>query len=682
MAGIHWQSWTRLTIAKRLTYGFSLLGIGVVAISFASLIGLTRINAGLDGLVKAAIPAKDSLAEARIALLQINTAAAEHYNSRVSVQLTLIEGEMAQNVEAFNGLVDRLSTNDLLLLSLGEQTGLLEQAFTMASEQVGLIQTNMETHQRSLEREQRINELRLELQDLRNRAEPVFARYRTEITVPSAQAMAYQIYGLLDSSILMAINVSLADSLEVIEDLQTQLRNNLDGVARLTFDILDQADADAAFDAYYSELEPFFRELNLLTLANEGLIPQQRNLFVEIRNNLPGRIKSAQENLAAAAQSFQDISSLLDDNVNRISREAVNNVVISRTIILSSTAAIIALCVLVSWLVIRSIRKPIRRLSIYMKQVGGGDFKASVGAYGKDEIGEIFAATENMVEDFKGIVTRVADVSERINHVSQSTAEDMDVTRNTLNVQSEDLGSVATSLTEMSANIREVAQNTRSAADEMNKSEGTAHEIEQSIEATVTAAATLTDTMRSATQVITRLNEDVVSIEDILEVIQKIAEQTNLLALNAAIEAARAGEQGRGFAVVADEVRTLASRTQQSTQEIREKINRVMAGSTGAVDSIQESEQNVAEVSGRVQQIHEMFKGYLQSVTRLSELNLQVSASTEQQQATSEEMSRRTNDINDQGSELVSRFESTSKRASELNTIARQLNEAIAIIKL
>ena len=208
------------------------------------------------------------------------------------------------------------------------------------------------------------------------------------------------------------------------------------------------------------------------------------------------------------------------------------------------------------------------------------------------------------------------------------------------------------------------------------------HEIEQSIEATVTSSDKLTDTMRSAAQVITRLNEDVLSIEDILEVIQKIAEQTNLLALNAAIEAARAGEQGRGFAVVADEVRTLASRTQQSTQEIREKIDRVMTGSTDAVNSIQASEHNVAEVSGRAQRIHEMFEGYLQSVTRLSELNLQVSASTEQQQATSEEIGRRTNGINDQGTELAARFESTSERANELNNIARQLNDAIAIIRL
>ncbi|MFC3854252.1 methyl-accepting chemotaxis protein [Salinispirillum marinum] len=682
MASIQWQNWARLTIAKRLTYGFSLLGIGVMAISVASLMGLTRINAGLDGLVKAAIPAKASLAEARIALLQISTAAAEHYNSRAGEQLTIIEDEMSQNVEQFNALVDRLGTNDLLLSSLGDQTAQLEQAFTVASEQIGLIQTNMETHQRSLEREQRINELRLQLQDLRNRAAPVFANYRDDITVPSAQAMAYQIYGLLDSSILMAINVSLADSMAVIEDLQTQLRDNIDGVARLTFDILDQADADAAFDAYYSELEPFFRELNDLTVSNEGLIAQQKNLFVEIRNNLPGRIEAAQENLALSAQSLQNISTLLDTGVNQIAQEAVANVAVSRTIIVALTAAIIALCIIVSWLVIRSIRKPIRRLSHYMKRVGEGDFKASVGQYGKDEIGEIFVATETMVDDFKGIVTRVSDVSERINEVSQSTAEDTDITRDTLNVQSQDLGSIATGLTEMSASIREVAHNTRSAADEMNKSEGTAHEIEQSIEATVTSSDKLTDTMRSAAQVITRLNEDVLSIEDILEVIQKIAEQTNLLALNAAIEAARAGEQGRGFAVVADEVRTLASRTQQSTQEIREKIDRVMTGSTDAVNSIQASEHNVAEVSGRVQRIHEMFEGYLQSVTRLSELNLQVSASTEQQQATSEEISRRTNGINDQGTELAARFESTSERANELNSIARQLNDAIAIIRL
>ncbi|MEX2366188.1 MAG: methyl-accepting chemotaxis protein, partial [Pseudohongiellaceae bacterium] len=424
---------------------------------------------------------------------------------------------------------------------------------------------------------------------------------------------------------LLAINASLADSLGIIEAVQTELRDSLDAVASLTFDIFDQVDADPAFADYHQAIDPLFKQVNGLATSNDGLISQQKNLYVEIRSNLPGKIEAVQARLADTGNSLQALSLQVDSLVAGISDEALEQVSVGRYVVVLATALILLLCMVVSWLVVRSVRRPIHRLNRYMKQVGNGDFSARVGSYARDEIGEIFQSTEQLVGNIRDMIARIADLNRDINAISTDTTEATQSMRLRSNAQSEDLNSVAAAVTEMSASVRDVAGNTRQAADEMVHSEALAHDIETAVLAAVAANEKLTGSMQSATGVIETLDSDVASIEQILDVIRNITEQTNLLALNAAIEAARAGEQGRGFAVVADEVRTLASRTQTYTLEIGEKIDRVMAGSRDAVASISTSVRDANDISDRVGHVQQAFNEYLTCIARVSELNEQVS---------------------------------------------------------
>ncbi|WP_036197639.1 methyl-accepting chemotaxis protein [Marinobacter sp. HL-58] len=667
---------------SRLSLGFGLVGLGVIGILLASLFSLQRSSQGLDALVTEALPAKQALADARLTLKDISTSAAEHYNARDTRALTDIRSKVTADIDTFNDMSAKLQKNYPLLNEVPGLQSQLEQHALEAQEQFKLVTRNMNSHERSIDAEARITELREEISALREEAAPIFERNLGNMEQVDAIALAYQLQGLFDTACLLAVNASLADSLGVINDVQTDLRDTLDGVARLAFDILDQVDADPAFADYHEEMEPLFDEVESLTTSNDGLIAQQKNLFAEIRSVLPERVEGVQATLAETGGGFQELSKQVDEAVVGISDQALEQTDVGLRIVVVVTGLILLLCLIVSWLVVRSVRRPIHRLNQYMKQVGSGDFSGEVGHYARDEIGEIARSTEQLVHNIKAMIARIAELNRDINTISRDSAEATKSVRSRLNDQSQELMSVATAATQMTANVKEVAQNTREADDEVKHSETQAHDIETAVNTAVSANNALREAMQSASQVIETLDREVVGIEQILDVIRGIAEQTNLLALNAAIEAARAGEQGRGFAVVADEVRTLASRTQSSTEEIRQKVDSVMAGSRNAVDSISSSVENAGDISDRVDHIHQAFQEYLNRITRISELNTQVSASTEEQKEVAEQITGRTHATSDSVADVAADFELTARRAAELDEIAHQLDEEIKRFKL
>ncbi|MEP4545018.1 MAG: methyl-accepting chemotaxis protein [Saccharospirillum sp.] len=672
----------RLTLVTRLSVGFGLVGIGVLCMLGVSLFSLQQSSQSVNSLVTEALPVKEALADARLTLKDISTGAAEHYNARQADVMATIRGRVESDIQAFNERADRLATDFPLLSQSPELEARLTQSVQQAREQFERVALNMNTHERSIEAETRITEVRGEIDRLRAEAGPAFDTNLARMEAPEAVTLAFRLQRLFDTVSLLAINASLADSLDVIESAQADLRDSLDAVATLTFDIFDQVDADPAFADYNDAIDPLFDQVNSLATANDGLIARQTNLFVDIRSELPGKIEAVQASLANTGGNLQALSQQVDTAVTGISEAALDQVAVGRYIVIVATIVILLLCLAVSWVVVRSVRRPIHRLSKYMKQVGNGDFSARVGNYPNDEIGEIFHSTEQLVDKIREMIVRIADLNRDINAISTDTAESTKSVRSRLNLQSEDLNSVAAAVTEMAASVRDVAHNTRQAAGEMVRSEERAHDIETAVRAAVNSNQKLTVSMQEATGVIETLDGEVAGIDQILDVIRNITEQTNLLALNAAIEAARAGEQGRGFAVVADEVRTLASRTQTYTQEIAEKIDCVMAGSREAVASISTSVKDANDISGRVGDVQGAFSEYLTFIARVSELNGQVSVATDEQQAVSEDITKRTNTISDTGAVVAADFESTVQRTAELNEIADHLDQAIKRFQL
>jgi len=239
--------------------------------------------------------------------------------------------------------------------------------------------------------------------------------------------------------------------------------------------------------------------------------------------------------------------------------------------------------------------------------------------------------------------------------------------------QQSEVNQVATAMNEMSATVQEVASNASHAAQAAQDASEQAGEGLKVVDHTISSINNLANAVEEASGVINQLESDTDNIGVVLEVIRGISEQTNLLALNAAIEAARAGEQGRGFAVVADEVRTLASRTQESTLEIRSMIESLQSGSTQAVEVMTKGKEQAAISVGHAQKAGESLNGITQAVSSISDMNTQIATAAEEQTAVAEEINQNIVNISQLGEQAVSGAQQTSDASEELARLSNEL---------
>jgi aerotaxis receptor len=257
-----------------------------------------------------------------------------------------------------------------------------------------------------------------------------------------------------------------------------------------------------------------------------------------------------------------------------------------------------------------------------------------------DEAGELMFAMKMLEAEAGAVVGRIADASLQLSGTADQLVAAVEHSSVGIRQQQGETDQVATAITEMAASVQEVARNAQNTADAADKADAEARAGRQVVADTSSAIGRLAAEVEKASDVIRQLEAHSSEITSVLDVIRGIAEQTNLLALNAAIEAARAGEQGRGFAVVADEVRTLASRTQQSTQEIRAMIEKLQEGARSAVKVMGLSREQADNSVEQARHAAASLESITRSVGVITDMSAQIATAVEQQSAVGEEINR------------------------------------------
>lgn len=448
-----------------------------------------------------------------------------------------------------------------------------------------------------------------------------------------------------------------------------ELNGQLEG-AMARYERLVDDDMERAQYQSFKQLVDDYNTVNreLIQLSNAGKTGEMLTLLGS------GYKKASDElgvQMAALIKINQDGAADSDQQADLAYEEAVTGVVIF-IIVAALLTGLMAL------LFTRSITRPLTEALRVAQVIAKGDLTGSFDAAGIDEPAQLLTALQIMQQHLKSTILAIADSSNQLASAAEElNAVTEDSTRG-LHQQSHEIEQAATAVNEMTAAVDEVARNAVATSEASKEGTQTAKHGQQQVSKTVESIRLLSDDVTRTSEEVKALGSGVTNISKVLDVIRAIAEQTNLLALNAAIEAARAGEAGRGFAVVADEVRALAHRTQTSTQEIEQMVGAIQKGSTGAMSAMEASTQRARQTLEIAQDAGGALERITDAIHQISERNFVIASASEEQAQVAREVDRNLVNIRDLAVQTSAGANQTSVASQELSKLANSLNILVA----
>ena len=354
----------------------------------------------------------------------------------------------------------------------------------------------------------------------------------------------------------------------------------------------------------------------------------------------------------------------------------------AKTLLAVATALALALGLLAAWAITRQIIIPLRQTLRAAERVASGDLTQDLQVQRRDELGQLQASMQRMTQGLRELiggigdgVTQIASAAEELSAVTEQTSAGV-------NNQKVETDQVATAMNQMTATVHEVARNAEQASEAALMADQQAREGDRVVGEAVAQIERLAGEVVNSSEAMNQLKAESDKIGSVLDVIKSVAQQTNLLALNAAIEAARAGEAGRGFAVVADEVRSLAQRTQQSTEEIEELIAGLQSG-TQRVASVMDNSRQLTDSSVELtRRAGSSLETITRTVSSIQAMNQQIATAAEEQTAVAEEINRSVMNVRDISDQTSAASEETASSSVELARLGTHLQGLVGRFRL
>ncbi|QMV14005.1 HAMP domain-containing methyl-accepting chemotaxis protein [Vibrio spartinae] len=403
-----------------------------------------------------------------------------------------------------------------------------------------------------------------------------------------------------------------------------------------------------------------------------SLISQANGMINHTLDELGPQIAADVEKVTQSVMQEQDtLGPQLKDSTTRS---------IEVTILLSVLA--ILLGIVASYLLTIVITKPVQKAVKAANQLADGDLTVNVGKTSKDETGLLLAAIQNTAVNLKQMITTISGASTELASASTELATVTEQSSQSIIRQESETEMVATAMNEMTVTVHDVANSASQAAGAADQANQEAESGAGVVQRTITAIHSLSESVTQSSERLSEVEQEVHNISTILDVIRGIAEQTNLLALNAAIEAARAGEQGRGFAVVADEVRSLASRTQDSTQEIQNIIEQLQQGTQSTVAAMNQGKKQATDCVKQADETNETLQAIIHAISVINDMNMQIASASEQQSTVAESINENIVNVRQIAEENAVASDETRQSSGEIARLAEQLNQLVARFKI
>ncbi len=407
------------------------------------------------------------------------------------------------------------------------------------------------------------------------------------------------------------------------------------------------------------------------TTGNDGVLSQYLALMKQ-QQAMREQSKQASQLILSIQNKLEGITAQSQQLMNA-SIQASDRVQTQSTLTQGISIAIaIFVAILVAFTLGKAIRRPLKELLRVLTEVTQGDMTQRVGFKSQNEFGQLASQINLLIHQMGDVLKQLSQASTQLNSAAHDNRHTTESVRADLEKQRQETASVAAAMTQMEASVREVAQAANQTLERVQDVEKASEMGRKVMAGNITTTHQLAGKLQQTGKVIGDVSAMNGQIGNILDVIRGIAEQTNLLALNAAIEAARAGEQGRGFAVVADEVRNLAGRTAQSTSEIQTMIENLQQGVARAVNVMQECSREMDSCVDQSSQANNAMEEVQGIVVLISDMSSQIASAAEQQQATSADIATNLNRISDISDLNYQGIERVAETSQQLDSLAEQ----------
>ena len=374
----------------------------------------------------------------------------------------------------------------------------------------------------------------------------------------------------------------------------------------------------------------------------------------------------------------QQLVAALSERSQQIMRESDRRLQAAKALSVALVVVTLLLAVLCWGFIARRVLRPLLDASQHFQRFAKDDLSVTVHVTRRDEIGQLFADLARMQQSQRATLAQFTDYATQVARAAQTLDNITEQSTHSLRQQDQELEQAATAVTEMTTAVEEVARNAVSTSQAANASNQLAEQSRQQVTENLDGTRAMASEVHTSSERLQQLAGQIRDIGQVLDVIRSVSEQTNLLALNAAIEAARAGEAGRGFAVVADEVRTLAYRTQQSTQEIEQMMTGVKQGTEAAVAAMQSSTQRAQSTLGITQASGQVLEGIYSAIGEINERNLVIASAAEEQAQVAREVDRNLLNIRALSTRSADGAQQTREASQALSRLAQELTGLVA----
>ena len=618
----------QLTVINKIKLGFGLFGCLLFITSILSYVGLIDIRNSAQDLVDRKMPAQTMMVKVKTQILSLSVITANAFHEGQLAALNENEQQFITLSDAFLADIASLKTT----LQGNSVTSEIESAsvdYVSSSHEMYTALKNRMKTEAMLER--KLNEvltvadeasaLMLDLSYLDT------GKTGVETLIGAGSAIDNKLLTLNDSFNELANNNNAQTTANIIDDINYQLSNlsvDREYINRLALDV----DNDGIVSAFNTQFDALLEHVS----GADGLIALQK----EKLNHIIESKSSRQSGDIALELALKHINALFD-SVQVESMQGQNEILetVQVNLVKNGVVAVIGLigALMLTIISTRSISRPLRRINRGLTQLSQGDLSHKLPEEGTDEFSALSAKVNSLTDSLRTLVGNILEQEKRLIEITKQSVELGEKSLKDVDAQREQINVVSTHTQHVQATSQSNLAQINDSMDALKMVTEQSAQIGELIERNRRQVNNQAKQADASAEIIHRLDENSRSIGSILDVIKTIAEQTNLLALNAAIEAARAGEHGRGFAVVADEVRTLANRTHDSTEEIELMIGNLQKDANEAVSAIKEGREQAQEGVEITLQVAQQVESIREIITRLSEINKHIVADTQQQDA-------------------------------------------------